>query len=89
MPIFTVIGLTTTTLACLCFYAASPNQKMWSKAWPSWPAYIAGTALLVAAWLAFAQDMRPLATAFALVTTLMLALSVLPYIGALVDRTPP
>ena len=85
MPLFTIAGLILSTLACLCFYAASPHQKLWAKAWPSGLAYTACIGLLVASWLAFAQDMRPLTTAFALATTLMLALSVLPYVGALVS----
>ncbi|MBH1964860.1 MAG: hypothetical protein I8H77_11025 [Comamonadaceae bacterium] len=85
MPLFSIAGLILSTLACLCFYAASPHQKLWAKAWPSGLAYSACIALLVASWWAFSQDMRPVATAFALVTTLMLALSVLPYVGALVS----
>lgn len=84
MPIFTVIGLLLTTLACLCLYAASPNQKLQASPWPRWPARAAAVCLLVAGWLAFAQDMRYLAATFAFGTTLMLAFSVLPYIGALI-----
>ena len=82
MPVFTVAGLGLSTLACLCVYAASPNQKLWPAAWPAWPARLAGAGLLAAGWLAFRQDMQRLAAAFALVTAVMLVFSVLPYIGA-------
>lgn len=53
-------------------------------------ARIAGAALLLLAWLALVQDLHRLAAAFVLGTTLMLALAVLPYAGALIHarRTP-
>ncbi|MFT3776743.1 MAG: hypothetical protein QM772_00460 [Ottowia sp.] len=83
MPFFTVAGLGLIALACLCVYAASPNQKLWASPWPAWPARLAGAGLLVAGWLAFRHDMQRLAAVFAFVTALMLAFAVLPYIGAL------
>lgn len=84
MPFFTVIGLLLCALACTCLYAASPHQKLWAAAWPRWPACLAGSGLLVASWLALAQDMQRLAATFCLLTMLMLAFSLLPYIGALI-----
>ncbi|WP_198969648.1 hypothetical protein [Xylophilus sp. ASV27] len=83
MPLFTLAGLALTALACLCIYAASHHQRLWSAAWPAWPARLAGAGLLVAGWLAFAQDMQRLAATFAFLATLMLAFALLPYIGAL------
>lgn len=84
MPFFTLLGLTAATLACLCLYAASPNQRLWAAAWPRWPARAAGAALLVPAWWALVQDMHRLTAAFVLGTALMLALALLPYAGAFV-----
>lgn len=90
MPLFTVAGLLATSLACLCIYAASPNQRLWAAAWPRWPARLAAAGLLAAGWLAFIQDMQPLATTFTWLTLQMLAFALLPYIGALFHgrRTP-
>lgn len=84
MPVFTVIGLLLCALACVCLYAASPNQKLWTDAWPLWPAGLTAAALLVAGWLALVQDMQRLPATFCLLAMLMLAFSLLPYIGALV-----
>ncbi|RKJ99121.1 hypothetical protein [Alicycliphilus denitrificans] len=83
MPVFTLLGLAAATQACLCLYAASPNQRLWAAPWPRRPARIACAALLLLAWLALVQDMHRLTAAFVLGTTLMLALAVLPYAGAL------
>lgn len=90
MPVFTLLGLAASTLACLCLYAASPHQRLWAAPWPRRPARIAGAALLLLAWLALVLDLHRLAAAFVLGTTLMLALAVLPYAGALIHarRTP-
>lgn len=83
MPVFTVLGLAAAALACLCFYAASPNQRLRAAPWPRGPACIAGAVLLLLSWLALVQDMHRLTAAFVLGTTLMLVLAVLPYAGAL------
>ncbi|SNR60101.1 hypothetical protein SAMN05192560_0041 [Methylobacillus rhizosphaerae] len=83
MPIFTLGGLAAIILGCLSIYAASPNQRWWSEPWPQWPARIAGTGLLLLAWLALAQDMQRLTAAFVFMTTLMLVFVLLPYLGAL------
>ena len=82
MPVFTFLGLAAAVLACLCLYAASPNQRILAGPWPRRPARMAGTALLLLSWLALVQDMHRLAAAFVLGTTLMLVLAVLPYAGA-------
>ncbi|MFA7665495.1 MAG: hypothetical protein WCY32_05185 [Burkholderiaceae bacterium] len=79
---FTIAGLAVTALACLCLYAASPNQKLWATAWPARPARVASAGLLMSAWLAFVRDMQYLTATFTLLTTLMLVLVVLPYVGA-------
>ena len=83
MPSFTLLGLSAAKLACLCLYAASPNQRLWATPWPGRPARTAGAALLLLAWLALVQDMQRLTAAFVLGSTLMLVLAVLPYAGAL------
>lgn len=81
------VGLTAAVLACLCLYAASPNQRLWSVAWRRGPARLASAALLALALWALAQDMHNLTAIFTLGTALMLVLSVLPYVGAFVhDR---
>ena len=83
MPVFTLLGLAAATLACLVAYSASPNQRLWARPWPRWPACAAGLVLLVVSWRAFVQEMQPLTASFLLGTTLMLVLSLLPYAGAL------
>jgi hypothetical protein len=83
MPLFTLLGLAATTLACLCVYAASPNQRLWTTPWSRWPARISGAVLLLLGWLALTQDMTRLTASFVLGTALMLVLAVLPYAGAL------
>ncbi|WP_027016390.1 hypothetical protein [Comamonas composti] len=80
---FTAIGLLLVALACLLIYAASPNQRLWAKPWPQWPARLTGAGLLIAGWLGLLQSMQPLAACFTLLTTLMLVFALLPYIGAL------
>lgn len=83
MFLFTFLGLVAIVLACLCVYAASPNQRLWTVPWPRRPARAAGLTLLLLGWLALAQDMRYLAATFVFATALMLALVLLPYAGAL------
>lgn len=83
MPVFTLLGLAATALACLCLYAASPNQRLWAAARPRGPARAACAAFLVLGWLALTQEMHRLTAAFVLVTTLMLVFALLPYAGAL------
>ncbi len=85
MPLFTVFGLLLAALACICLYSASPHQKLWGAAWPRWPACLAGAVLLAASWWAFGPARPRLAATFCLLTMLMLAFSLLPYIGALID----
>ncbi len=83
MPVFTTLGLAGATLACLGIYSASPNQGLWARPWPRWPARAAGILLLAVAWWAFIQEMQRLTASFLLGTTLMLVLSLVPYAGAL------
>ena len=83
MLVFTLIGLAATTMAGLCLYVASPNQRLLAAPWPRWPARMVSMGLLVLGWLALTQDMQRLTTAFVLGTLLMLVLTVLPYAGAL------
>lgn len=84
MPAFTLLGLAATALACLCVYAASPNQRLRAAPWPRWPARISCAVLLLLGWLALRQDMHRLTAVFVLGTALMLVLAVLPCAGALV-----
>lgn len=80
------IAIATAIAACLVLYLASANQRLLAAPWPAWPARAASATLAVASWIAFAQDLQRLPATFALVTVVMLALCVLPYLGALRRR---
>lgn len=77
-----LIGLSACALACVCIYLVLPHQQLRRSRWPVWPACAVGVVLLVVSWLALAQGLRPLTASFVLVATVMLVLSVLPYLGA-------
>jgi len=85
MQTFSLIGLAAVWLGCSSIYLASPNQRWLATSWPARPARILGALLLVLGWLSLAQVMSRLTASFVFLTTLMLALSVLPYIGALLS----
>lgn len=83
MNILGLIGIAACIAGCSCLYLASPNQRWRTQPLPAVPARIVALALIVAAWLCLAQGLHALAASFVLVTLLMLALSVLPYLGAM------
>ena len=78
-------GLVLVVAGSACLYLASPNQRMLARPWPRRPACVAGVLLLGSSQWALLQQMQPLAAVFCFVTVLMLALSALPYLGALVS----
>lgn len=83
MTLYTLLGLSAGTLGCLSLYLASPKQRLLASASAPRPARLLGAALLLLAWLAFAQDMQRLTASFVLITLTMLQLALLPYLGAL------
>ncbi|MGC4076491.1 MAG: hypothetical protein QM702_05555 [Rubrivivax sp.] len=80
---FTLLGLATTFAGCTCLYLASPHQRWRARPWPAVPARAAAALLWALSPLLMAQTLQPLAAAFCFATTLMLALALLPYSGAL------
>lgn len=88
-PMFTLLGLSASTVGCLCIYLAAENQRWLAAPWPRGVAWPVGACLLVLGWLGLAQDATGLTATFIFATTLMLIFSILPYIGALlhVHRT--
>jgi hypothetical protein len=80
---YTTLGIAATLLGCISLYLSSKNQRWLAARWPAWPARAGSMVLVVLGWLAFARDMQRVPASFALVTLVMLALSVLPYVGAL------
>lgn len=83
MNILALTGIAAGVAGCACLYLASPNQRWRARPLPKVPARVAAVALIVVAWLCLVQDMQVLAASFVLITLLMLALSVLPYAGAM------
>ncbi len=83
MNILSLTGIAACVAGCACLYLASPNQRGLAQPLPAALARVVSLALIVVAWLCLAQDMQALAASFVLVTLMMLALSVLPYLGAM------
>ncbi len=85
MPDFFFIlgGLAAIAAGSVCIYAVTPHQRLWARPWPGRPALAASMALFVLAFWSLGQAMRHLTVVFVFFTALMLALVVLPYIGAL------
>lgn len=83
MTTIPLLGLCSGLAGCLCLYLAADNQRWLAAPWPKTPARAAGALLLMLAWLALAHGLQRLTASFALVTEVMLVLSVLPYLGAL------
>ncbi|HYP83060.1 hypothetical protein [Variovorax sp.] len=79
----TLAGLVFVLLGSAGVYLASPNQRWLVSPLRRGPARTAGTGCWLLGWLCFAQTMTALTAIFALATTLMLALVLLPYAGAL------
>lgn len=83
MKVYPLLGLVLCALACLCLYLASPHQRLRGTPWPARPARAAALALALLSWLALAQQLQRLTASYVLLTTAMLVLSLLPYLGAL------
>lgn len=79
----TLLALAAALAGGASLYLASPHQRWRATPWPVGPARALGAALLALSLFAFAQGMQATTAAFAFVTTLMLVLAVLPYVGAL------
>lgn len=75
-------GLAGVGAGSLCLYAGSPHQRWLRAPWPRRPARWAGAALFALAWLALACAMDRMAATFTFITGSMLALTLLPYLGA-------
>lgn len=81
MSTFTVIGLLLVLSGSAFIYLASPNQRWLAAPLTGRPGRALG--LLLIGWLCLTRDMQILAATFVLVTFLMLAFVLLPYLGAL------
>lgn len=88
MKAFTLLGLAAVLLGCACIYLASPHQRWRAAPWPARTARGAGAVLLVLGWLGLAQHMDRSTATFTHLTLLMLAFTVLPYLGALRAARP-
>lgn len=83
MQTLILLALVAILVGCAVIYLASPNQRWLVAPWPARRARMLGAALLGVGWFGLAWHMQALTAAFVFVTTVMLVLSVLPYIGAL------
>lgn len=88
MKAFTLLGLGAVLLGCICIYLASPHQRWLGAPWPALAGRGAGAVLLVLGWLGLAQHMHRTTATFTHLTLLMLAFTVLPYLGALRATRP-
>lgn len=70
----------------LAIHLASPHQRWRQQALPARPARVAGSLLLLAAFLVLLRVQHALVAAFTLLTWLMLLWIALPYLGALRAR---
>ena len=77
------LGLLALVTGCAGFYLASPNQRWLSQALPGVPTRLLGSTLLGLGWLGLYQTMQAVTATFVAVTTVMLALILLPYGAAL------
>jgi hypothetical protein len=83
MNTYIPLGLAAALLGCTCLYLASHNQRWLASPWPARPARAGAAMLLVLGWILLAQYMQLLTATFTFLAVVMLALSTLPYIGAL------
>ena len=77
-----LLGVLVTLVACLCLYLGSANQTLLTRPWPAGPARIGGLLGLILGLFVFNTTMQALAGTFTFVVVLILALSILPYLGA-------
>ncbi|MGG2561223.1 hypothetical protein ACQYYA_13230 [Pseudomonas aeruginosa] len=82
MQLFTVVGLLASFTGCSCLYLSSTNQSWLASAWPRLPARAGGALLVALAWLALAQEAQAATATFMLLAILMLAFTLMPYLGA-------
>lgn len=83
MHLSTLIGAALGLLGCACLYLSSANQRWCARPWPAIPARTAALVLLMASGLVLASDMQKLTAIFVLLTLVMLALALFPYLGTL------
>jgi hypothetical protein len=83
MNIVSLLGPGAVILGSACLYLASPNQRWLAAPWPAAPARGAALVLLALGGYGLAQHMQAATAAFVLLTLLMLACAVLPYLGVL------
>ncbi|NSL54460.1 hypothetical protein [Uliginosibacterium aquaticum] len=79
-------GLLLALAGSFAIHLASPHQRWRASALAARPARLAGAALLVAALIALGQALHSVVAVFVLLTWLMLAFVLLPYLGALIAR---
>ncbi len=77
-----VAGLACAFGGCAALYFASPNQRLLPRPWSPVVGCGLGLALALLGLMALLGAMRPLGASFTFVITAMLALVLLPYLGA-------
>lgn len=83
MSMFTLLGLIAALTGCIGLYLSSGNQRWLPSPLPAVPARMAATLLMGVGWLGLAHEMHALTVSFVFITVLMLAFTLLPYVGAL------
>ena len=83
MHLSTLIGTLLGLLGCACLYLSSANQRWCARPWPAIQARTAALAQLIASGFVLASGMQKLTAIFFLLTLVMLALALFPYLGAL------
>ena len=76
------VGIVATWAACLSLYLSSSNQTLAARPWPRVPSLIGGLIGFGLGLSAFVSVMKPLAGTFSFVVVMMVALVLLPYVGA-------
>ncbi|MFM0737446.1 hypothetical protein PQQ51_09410 [Paraburkholderia xenovorans] len=71
----------------LLFYLASDGQRWLRRPWPARPARVAAAVCIALSLVCAARTLHPAASVSVVVTVLMASLSVLPFVGALVERS--
>ncbi|MGF6770013.1 ABC-type uncharacterized transport system permease subunit [Paraburkholderia sp. GAS199] len=70
----------------LFFYLGAPGQRWLRTPWPARPARVAASVCVAISLIAAFGALHPAASLSVVVTTLMASLTVLPFIGAMVER---
>lgn len=77
-----ILGLTATLGGCGLLYLASPNQRLLARPLAAGRAVAAAVLTLILGQAGLLVAMRPLGAVFTFVIAAMLALVLLPYLGA-------